>query len=83
MKQSTENRWYAGVSWRFRANTQKLEKDGVVPPIRFERTTFPLGGGRSIQLSYGGNGLGSLMGRDFGMDRQPARSGGIRPLLHP
>ena len=34
MKQSTENRWYAGVSWRFRANTQKLEKDGVVPPIR-------------------------------------------------
>ena len=27
----------------------------MVPPARFERTAFPLGGGRSIQLSYEGN----------------------------
>ena len=26
----------------------------MVPRIRFERTTFPLGGGRSILLSYRG-----------------------------
>ena len=26
----------------------------MAPRIRFERTTFPLGGGRSIQLSYRG-----------------------------
>ena len=25
------------------------------PPTRFERATFPLGGGRSIHLSYGGS----------------------------
>lgn len=28
----------------------------LVPPSRFERETFPLGGGRSILLSYGGVG---------------------------
>ena len=27
--------------------------EGVVPPARFQRATFRLGGGRSMQLSYG------------------------------
>jgi hypothetical protein len=29
----------------------------MVTPARFERATFPLGGGRSIQLSYGAIGI--------------------------
>jgi hypothetical protein len=28
----------------------------VVPPARFQRATFRLGGGRSMQLSYGSTG---------------------------
>src|SRR5262247_1208716 len=30
-----------------------LEEFLVVPPARFQRATFRLGGGRSMQLSYG------------------------------
>src|SRR5690606_33236755 len=33
---------------------RRLPQVCLAPPARFERTTFPLGGGRSIQLSYGG-----------------------------
>ena len=31
-----------------------VDSEIMVPRIRFERTTFPLGGGRSILLSYRG-----------------------------
>ena len=37
----------------------------VVPPARFQRATFRLGGGRSMQLSYG-----SLKGKNTGDRRQ-------------
>lgn len=38
-----------------RDRTEQQEvADEMVPPARFERATFPLGGGRSIQLSYRG-----------------------------
>ena len=29
----------------------------LVPPARFQRATFRLGGGRSMQLSYGSTGM--------------------------
>jgi hypothetical protein len=31
-----------------------VRAEEVVPPARFQRATFRLGGGRSMQLSYGG-----------------------------
>ena len=31
----------------------------LVPPARFQRATFRLGGGRSMQLSYGSTGVES------------------------
>ena len=37
----------------------------VVPPARFQRATFRLGGGRSMQLSYG-----SPKGKNTGKSKQ-------------
>ena len=34
----------------------------MVPPARFQRATFRLGGGRSMQLSYGSTSEGIVMG---------------------
>ena len=31
----------------------KRQREKMVPPARFQRATFRLGGGRSMQLSYG------------------------------
>lgn len=35
-------------------NQLAAEREGLVPPIRIERTTYGLGNRCSIQLSYGG-----------------------------
>ncbi len=49
----------------------------MVTPARFERATFPLGGGRSIQLSYGAIGSGEgylvwLNGPSAGRSAEPS-----------
>ena len=42
-----------------------VRNEKMVPPARFQRATFRLGGGRSMQLSYG-----SLKGKNTGNRRQ-------------
>ena len=50
----------------------------MVTPARFERATFPLGGGRSIQLSYGA--IGSWQGYRVWLNGPSARAHATLPL---
>src|SRR5437588_440781 len=47
------------VSWWSRVYHVVFEIEILVPPARFQRATFRLGGGRSMQLSYGSTSVNS------------------------
>ena len=43
-------------------DSREIGTSEVVPPARFQRATFRLGGGRSMQLSYGSTSEGIVIG---------------------
>src|SRR6185437_16226556 len=49
---ATERCWHARRQWNAKAGSASIVHQ-MATPARFERATFPLGGGCSIQLSYG------------------------------
>ena len=47
---------YSNPYWDVSRNSGRVvdhRREKMVPPARFQRATFRLGGGRSMQLSYG------------------------------
>jgi hypothetical protein len=49
---ATDSRRIAGQT-AFEEGEMLISLGKLVPPARFQRATFRLGGGRSMQLSYG------------------------------
>ena len=59
MARATDSRKSAGQiagQTAFEGGEVLISLGKMVPPARFQRATFRLGGGRSMQLSYGSTG---------------------------
>src|SRR6185503_10447616 len=79
-KKSSNNEQLTVANQQFaeKARSKRVtSKKKVVPPARFQRATFRLGGGRSMQLSYGSTSAVTLTDQVFECParRKPKKAG--------